>query len=221
MRDMTAGRTTRLKLAGAFCALVVLAVAGSALAAAGDFGQPSTSPESAGDTAHGITSADFNGDLEDDLAVANQAGTVTILLGDGTGNFTAASGSPETAPGAWDVAAGDLDNDDDEDLAVAGANVSILLNDGSGDFAAALTETLGNQPRAIGIADMNADTDLDVVVGQFFNPQVTVLINDGDDDGDFTALASEDASEVGQNNDNLSNITVGNIDNDSDVDVMV
>jgi hypothetical protein len=203
-------------------ALAAFVIPAVAFAAAGDFAQPSTSPESAGDSSRGITSADFNGDLKADLAIANPASNnVTVLLGDGTGNFTAASGSPESAPGAWDVAADDLDGDSDEDLAVAGSNVSILLNNGSGDFAAPLTETLGDQPRSVAIAEMNGDTDPDVVVGQFFSPKVTVLTNNGDNDGNFTALASEDVNENGGPGDNVSNIAVGPIDNLSGNDVMV
>jgi hypothetical protein len=220
LREKALSRT--LGLAIAIAALVVPAVA---LAAAGDFAQPATSPESAGNTPHGIVSADFNDDTKADLAVVNQTSTdVTILLGDGTGNFTAASSSPEASSGGFDVAAGDLDDDDDIDLATAGGcgGVCVLLNNGSGDFAAPLTETVGNQPRSIAVADMNGDLDPDLVVGQFFSPEVTVLINDGDNDGDFTALAAENAAENGNpNSDNVSNIAVAPIDNDPDNDVMV
>jgi hypothetical protein len=220
LREKALSRT--LGLAISIAALVIPA---AAFAATGDFAQPSTSPESAGNTSHGIVSADLNDDTKADLAVVNQTSTdVTILFGDATGNFTAAGTSPEASTGGFDVAAGDLDGDDDIDLATAGgcSGVCILLNDGSGDFAAPLTESLGNQPRSIAIADMNGDADPDIVVGQFFNPEVSVLINDGDNDGDFTALASENAAENGNpNSDNVSNIAVGQIDNDSDNDVMV
>jgi VCBS repeat protein len=212
----------RVALCGGAAALLFTGVA---LAAAGDFGQPDTSPESAGNTPHGIVSADFNGDLKVDLAAVNQVSNdTTILLGDGTGDFTAAGTSPEAGAGGWDLAAGDLDGDDDEDLAVAGcgSGVCVLLNDGTGNFSAPLTEAVTNQPRSIGIADMNNDSDPDLVVGQWFNPEVSVLINDGDNDGDFTARPAENAAENGNpNSDNLNSIAVGPIDNDSDNDVML
>jgi hypothetical protein len=69
---------------------------------------------------------------------------------------------------------------------------------------------------------MNADTEPDLVVGMFFPANVIVLLNDGDDDGDFTALAPEIAAENGvATSDNISGVEVANIDNDADVDVMV
>src|SRR5262245_44618319 len=215
--------TTRLGLLGALAVLALTMVPALALGAAGDFGQPATSPEFAGNTGAGIVSADFNDDDDADLAIANSGGnSVTILFGNGSGDFTAAPGSPETVSGPSDLAAEDLDGDDDEDLAVAGSNVSILLNDGAGDFAAPLTETLSNGANSIGIADMNGDGDPDVVVGQFFPARVTVLTNDGEEDGDFTALATEVAAENGDaNSDNVSSIAVGQIDNDPDADVVV
>ena len=46
----------------------------------GNFGAPATSPEAAGDFAHSVVAADFDADLDPDLAVANAADdTVTIL----------------------------------------------------------------------------------------------------------------------------------------------
>ena len=59
------------------------AIAGDAVGAAG------TTPDS-------VAVGDFDGNGKQDLAVANEgSANVTILLGDGTGNFTAAATSPE------------------------------------------------------------------------------------------------------------------------------
>src|SRR5207253_1461263 len=76
-----------------------------------------------------IAVGDFNGDGNEDLATANNSGTVSILLGDGAGNFGiptnfGAGGNPIS------VAVGDFNGDGKLDLAVANsstANVSILL----------------------------------------------------------------------------------------------
>src|SRR5437762_5743983 len=76
-----------------------------------------------------VAVGDFNGDGRQDLAVANETNNVSILLGDGAGNF-----SPATPFGVgslpFSVAVGDFNGDGKQDLAVANHisnNVSILL----------------------------------------------------------------------------------------------
>jgi hypothetical protein len=78
-----------------------------------------------------VVAGDFNGDGKMDLAVANSdSNNVTLLLGDGTGNFTAAPGSPLPA-GAYPfcVAVGDFNGDGRADLVVVNfsGTVTILL----------------------------------------------------------------------------------------------
>ena len=66
---------------------------------------------------------------------------VTILLGNGAGDFTEAPGSTErTGVGPSAVAVGDFDGDGDLDLAVTNQvsdDVTILLGNGAGDFTEA------------------------------------------------------------------------------------
>src|SRR5204863_6341917 len=80
--------------AGVACvvvAVVVLLTAPVALGAAGDFSAAGTSPEAAGTNPNSVAVGDFNGDGKQDLATANFASNdVTIMLGDGSGNFNAA-----------------------------------------------------------------------------------------------------------------------------------
>jgi hypothetical protein len=221
----TARSASRLRLAGALAALALAAAPGTALGVLGDFSQPASSPEPLGGTVpQSLVAAHLNGDANLDLAVVNSTSDdVTVLLGDGTGDFSAAGSSPESllpAGDSFDIAAGDLDGDEDVDLATANndGTASVLLNDGSGDFTVLAGEAAGPTPRSIAIADMNGDTELDLVIGNFFGAFVTVLLNDGDNDGDFTALAAED---VGGNADNVFDVAAAQIDNDADVDVVV
>ena len=105
----------------------------------GNFTPASTSPEAVGILPNSVAVGDFNLDGRPDLAVANiGSANVTILIGDGTGNFTQATTSPEGAGnGPVSVAVGDLNLDGRPDLAVANStsgNVTILLGDGTGSF---------------------------------------------------------------------------------------
>src|SRR4051812_48896439 len=68
-----------------------------------------------------VAVGDFNGDSNPDLAVANvSSNDVSILLGNGSGGFSPAPGSPLPAgSGPISVAVGDFNEDSDPDLAVA------------------------------------------------------------------------------------------------------
>ena len=70
----------------------------------------------AGNWPNSIAVGDFNGDGIPDLAIANGPidnifdCTVTILLGNGDGTFTAAA-SPQVSGGPWNVVVGDFNGD--------------------------------------------------------------------------------------------------------------
>src|SRR5262245_46874336 len=78
-----------------------------------------------------VAIGDLNGDGHLDLAVANAgSNTVSVLLGNGNGSFSAAS-PYATGANPQSVAIGDLNGDGRLDLAVAnlsGNNVTVLLN---------------------------------------------------------------------------------------------
>jgi hypothetical protein len=75
--------------------------------------------------------ADTNNDGRNDLVVGVSPASVSILLGDGSGNFTRAPGSPyAVGRGPYGVAVGDLNHDGKIDVATANSerdSVSILL----------------------------------------------------------------------------------------------
>ena len=99
-----------------------------------------------GNSPGSVAVGDFNGDGKQDLAVANaNSGNVSILLGDGAGNFSAATNfGAGLIP--YSVAVGDFNGDGKQDLAVANYgsdNVSILLGDGAGNFSAPTNFAVG------------------------------------------------------------------------------
>jgi len=136
---------------------------------------------------------DFNGDGIPDLAVANEDGTtVSILLGNGDGTFTATSGGLAIGSTPSFVAAGDFNGDGKADLAVlsfSAGSVSIFLGNGDGTFTASpLSPQSGGSPNAMVVADFNGDGIEDLAITNQYSGTVTVQLGNGD--GTFTPASS-------------------------------
>lgn len=123
-----------------------------------------------------------------DLAVANKtSNTVTILLGDGLGNFPPAGVSDLTglnAPVAVVAALFNTNNNSNADLAVVNSGnntVSIFLGNNDGTFTpAAQTVPTGPNPSAIAVGDFNGDGKMDFAVTNAGNNTVSVFLGNGD-----------------------------------------
>ena len=81
----------------------------------------------------------MDGDGDTDLVVDNfGAASLSILLNNGAGVFTASPGGPlTTANNPYAVTVGDLDGDGDLDIATTNSgssSVSVFRNNGSGGF---------------------------------------------------------------------------------------
>jgi Bacterial Ig-like domain (group 3)/FG-GAP-like repeat/FG-GAP repeat len=160
----------------------------------GGFSAASGSPFTVGGNPRSVTVADFNGDGKADLATANfGSGNVTVLLGNGAGGFTAASGSPFAAgTNPFSIAVGDFNRDGHADLAVdnqGSNNVTVLLGTGTGGFTAAIGSpfAVGNHPNSVVVGDFNGDGKADLAVANFTDNTVTVLLGNGS--GGFTAAS--------------------------------
>jgi hypothetical protein len=174
----------------------------------GTFAPAPGSPIAVGSSPFGIAVGDFNGDGKPDLAVANAgAGTVSILLGNGNGTFTAAPGSPVTAgSGPRGIAVGDFNGDGKSDLVVAdssGDAVAVLLGDGSGAFTPAPGSpfAVGASPNWVTLGDFNGDGRIDLAVPNQLSNDVSVLLGNGD--GTFSAASGSPVS-VGMSPDTLA-----------------
>lgn len=119
----------------------------------------------AGANAQAVVSADFNNDGRLDLATANVGdNSLSVLLGDGQGGFTAASHlSVGSIPVS--VAVGDIDSDGNLDLVSANAgsyDLSILRGNGDGTFQAATSAYIGASPTSVAVGDFNDDGLMDL-----------------------------------------------------------
>jgi subtilisin family serine protease len=167
-----------------------------------------------GDIAGGVLLADINGDGKLDIVTSSvvfldtrifgdQPGNVvSVLLGDGKGNFSNAK-VYRGWPSMYSFALADLNGEGYPDIVAAsqdGDLVSIFLNDGSGGFGMPEGANFGfrgygnsSPPNLLNpsfkVVDVNGDGKPDIVLLQFSNDyieafQLTVFLNQGS--GDFS-----------------------------------
>ncbi len=163
-----------------------------------------------------IVAGHFGGDVALDLAVANRnvdqdfnslrSGTVSILRGDGHGNFTA-SGQYTVGDQPTSIAVGDINGDGQLDLAVANAgddDVSLLYGGAAASFQPRPVLDLRNEgpvnnsggsnfgtvpfTSSVALGDFNGDGHLDVALANSGDDRV--LIAAGNGSGGFGATSS-------------------------------
>ena len=167
----------------------------------GAFTPATGSPITVGTFPQAVRAGDFNRDGLLDLAVANaRDNTVSILLGNGDGTFTPASGSPVAVGGfPFFLAVADFNADGSPDLAVsneADSTVTILLGNGDGTFTQAAGSPIPGfnyNPGAVVAADFNGDGRVDIAATNFTavspSPVGTVTVMLGNGDGTFAPAA--------------------------------
>jgi len=139
-----------------------------------------------------VAAGDFNKDGKLDLAVASFYSTVSVFLGDGTGNFTPVFSAPAGGP-RNQLAVGDVNGDGKLDVVVVGGDwaepntVSVLLGDGTGGFHPISAFSTGNGYASAALGDFDGDGKLDLAVTNYNDGTVSILLGDGR--GNFT-LAS-------------------------------
>lgn len=148
------------------------------------FNQASGSPITNTSNQRGLISRDINADGKKDLLIANlYNNTIRVLLGNGSGQFTDAPGSPiSIMTGPIYIAVADFNGDSKLDLATANYNsnnVTILIGNGSGSFSISSTVSTGNYPYSIDAADFNLDGNADLVTCNVNSNDVYILLGNG------------------------------------------
>jgi len=159
----------------------------------GGFSQAGGSPFSAGQNPADITTGDFNGDGNLDVAIANHGvKTVTVLLGNGKGQFSFAPGSPfnvASNPHPHGIAVADFNGDKKLDIAIdswAENKVLVIFGKGDGTFETPGAKfDVGRMPyQRLRTTDVNEDGIPDIITSNFESSSVSVLLGDGH--GNFT-----------------------------------
>ncbi|HMJ64367.1 MAG TPA: VCBS repeat-containing protein [Candidatus Binatia bacterium] len=152
----------------------------------GGFTPAHGSPFACGPSPYPVALADVNGDNNLDIVVPNTAPgptTITVLLGDGRGEFHAAPRSPFKANDrAYFVAVADLNGDNKPDIVATHDDASIAtihLGDGNGNFVQASNSPLelGNRGWSVVPVDANRDGKIDLAFGAEHG--VAVFLGDG------------------------------------------
>ncbi len=122
-----------------------------------------------------LTTADFNRDGFVDIAAAAESSGTTVLLGDGRGQFRKSSELLGLGYGA-----ADWNGDGILDLSLLfDRAISISFGVGDGTFRSGPRFSLEGTPSSLGLADLNRDGRVDIVVGLRFSQNMAVLLGTG------------------------------------------
>src|SRR5262249_21775413 len=128
-----------------------------------------------------------------DLVVGTQydasfsSGGVSVLLGDGAGEFASPTIYSTGGTDLLAVAVADLNGDTLPDIVTSnyfGNNVSVFLNDGTGAFSPRTDIAAGSNPTTVVSTDLDGDGKADLVVADDYDATsssgaVSVLLGDG------------------------------------------
>ena len=163
--------------------------------------------------------ADLDGDGDLDIVIANEFRPNILLLNDGEGHFSDASGRlPRTEHDSEDVGIADFDGDGDLDVVIVSEDDQVnelYLNAGFGTFRDESSRIpVTGTTNGLVVADLNLDGFPDLLLAN--NGQDAILINDGAgnfrDETDPRIPASPDVTQ---------DLELGDVDGDGDLDLIV
>ncbi len=131
-----------------------------------------------------VVVGEFNGDSNQDLAVANYgSNNVSILLGNGAGSFSTTPPVVSVSLGPVSIALADFNSDGKQDLAVANYNsdtISLRFGAGNGTFAnPGFNVGVGGNPISVKATDLSGDGKPDIIAANRSSNNIAVLLNNG------------------------------------------
>jgi hypothetical protein len=128
-----------------------------------------------------VVIGDVNGDRKPDLmATHHEQNELTVLLGDGAGNFKEQSASPfDFGHQAWQMVLTEVNRDGKPDvIAAGGSGVGVMLGDGQGGFSRAPHSPFvtGNDTWRLATGDVNGDGKPDVITTNTKSNTVGILL---------------------------------------------
>ena len=185
----------------------------------GGFGLAAT--YSGGFNPRSVTAADLNGDGKPDLICTRTSpGALMVLTNLGNGSFVSASTNilgPTTGNVQFIVAA-DINGDGVPDLISANGNSSpgtltVLTNNGIGGFGSPTQYSVGNNPFALAVADIDGDGTQDLIsANNIGSGTLSVLTNNGS--GGFVSAST---NSVGNS---PRSVTTADVNGDGSLDLI-
>jgi FG-GAP-like repeat len=177
-----------------------------------------------------VVAADFtshdNGTL--DILTADKNDLLSLLVGDGTGNFGAAqtiTGGVAASEGYVSIATADLTGDGHMDFIGvdgSGQSVAVRLGSGHGTFGSAIATPVAsahNSPVGVVAAVMATDTLPDIITADYGDKEITVLHSNGD--GTFSVQGNYSTGTTQANSFPALAVTVGDVNGDGINDIVI
>ncbi len=146
-----------------------------------------------GDAPAAVATVDFNGEsidvngdsIVDIITVNRDSHDISVLLGQGDGNFTVLPGASihddDLDPQA--IAVGNLTGDAILDVVTANSGtgtISILIGQGNGQFTQGERIEAELEPTSVAIANVNQDAFADIIIANRASNELSILFGNGD-----------------------------------------